>query len=82
MNRGNGSLYALCDSFGERFGEDEADLFRNAIDLNARAVFSSRPMTEEQRDAALDFYIVVFANLQQETKWNRRLRLKWIQCLY
>lgn len=81
-DRGNGSLYALCDSFGERFGEDEADLFRNAIDLNARAVFSSRPMTEEQRDAALDFYIVVFANLQQETKWNRRLRLKWIQCLY
>ena len=93
-DRGNGSLYALCDSMGKHFSEPEIEMFREVIGLNAQAVFSSRPMTEEQRDTALDFNYTVLASLKWETRWIkpvdlrwkiqwiRRLRLKWIQCLW
>ncbi|WP_373216148.1 transglutaminase domain-containing protein [Ruminococcus sp. 5_1_39BFAA] len=81
-DRGNGSLYALCDSMGKHFSEPEIEMFREVIGLNAQAVFSSRPMTEEQRDTVLDFYYTVLASLKWETKWLRRLHLKWIQCLW
>lgn len=81
-DRENGSLYALCDSMDEHFAENKIDLFREVLDLNVQAVFSSRPMTDEQRERTLEFYFTALASLKTETKWSRRLRLKWIQCLY
>lgn len=82
LDRGNGSMRVLCDPVRQRFGEAYADSFEKMIYLNAQAVFSSRSMTEEQRETALEFRKMTLKNLKEETRWFRRWCLKWLQCLY
>ena len=81
-DRGNGSMYDLCDPIRQRFGEEFARMLKKGIDLNAMAIFSSRELSEEQREEALQLHSATRQHLQSESKWIDRLWMKWIQCRY
>ena len=80
--RGNGSMRSLTDRLQETYGEEFASAFTSASDLNDRAMFSSRPLSEEDREAVMEFRSRMLETLQAERKWYRKLWLKWVRCLY
>ena len=82
LNRYDGSMRPLCEPARQRFGEDYGLELEESIRLNDRAMFSSRELTEEQRETALKFYADTVKCLQSSVKWYRRLWLKWVRCLY
>lgn len=82
LDRGNGSMQGLMTPTEQRFGEEYAKQLQEMIDLNAVAMFSSHEIDESQREEALNFRCITIQHLQQESKWLRRLWLKWILCLY
>ena len=79
---GNGSLRQLSDPVMDRFDYVYARQLEEMISLNERAMFSSRPMEEAERETALTFRDLTIQNVNTQTKWYRRLWLKWIRCLY
>lgn len=82
LSRNNGSMHTLCEPAKERFGEEYERALRGNIRLNERALFSSRELTEDCRKTMLDFRLDTLRHLKKETKWHRKLWLKWIRCLY
>ena len=82
FDRGNGSMHELQEPVCERFGTDYAELFHEMLELNARAIFSSRMMEEAQREKALEFYRETLQYLKKDSRWKQRLEMKWIKCLY
>ena len=82
FDRRNGSMEDLYNPIKERFGEEYAYKFREMLELNGEALFSSHLITEEQRKEALDFHQVTTEYLRDGNKWPKRLFLKWIRCLY
>ena len=79
---GNGSLRQLSDPVMDRFDYVYARQLEEMISLNERAMFSSRPMEESERETALTFRNLTIQNVNIQTKWYRRLWLKWVRCLY
>ena len=82
LRRGNGSLTQLLEPARQRFGEDYAAGLAGAMELNALALFSTHPMTRDQREAMLKFYDETRTCLENNVKWYRRLWMKWVRCLY
>ena len=82
LNRENGSLRALSDPVRNRFGEEFGSQFEMITALNDRAVFSRKAMEESCRMTALSFRRETLNRMKAETKWYRRLWLKWLRCLY
>lgn len=80
--RENGSLRDLTESVQTRLGDAYAADFERIIGLNDRAVFSKRAMEEACRGTALQFREETLARVKKEVKWYRRLKLKWLRCLY
>ena len=82
LQRGNGSVTELIEPASRRFGQAYADKLREMYGLNARAMFSSRQLDEAQREALLAFRTETLQRLKTEKKWNKRLWMQWILCLY
>lgn len=82
LRRGNGSMRTLLEPAKRRFGDDYASALEEAICLNDRALFSSRALTQAQRESALKFYADTQGSLKKNVKWYHRVWIKWIQCLY
>lgn len=82
LERGGGSMLALCGPVSERFGEETADTFRAMAALNEKALFSSRTLDAAERENMRNFHGTVLNLLKTNTKWPRKLRLKWLNCLY
>lgn len=82
FSRGNGSMRTLCKPVRERFDETYAGELEEMIDLNARAMFSSRDLTEDQRESALKFHEKTRSHLKSALKWNQRLWMKWVRGLF
>ena len=82
LDRNGGSMLALCGPVSERFGAETANTFRAMAALNERALFSSRPLDAAERERMRDFHETVLNLLKTNTKWPRKLRLKWLNCLY
>lgn len=82
IRRGNGSLDVLLEPVRERFGAELAETFEAASRLNAKALFSSHPLTEEERQLALGFRVTAVALLRQSTGGLGRLWLQYILCLF
>lgn len=82
FDRKNGSMRSLQGPLEERFGAEFAQAFALVTDLNDRALFSSGPMDDTQRQTALKFHSWALRKLRSEVKWYRRLWLKWARCLY
>ena len=82
IRRGNGSLEVLTAPARERFGDVFADKLEAASRINAVALFSRRPMTEDQREAVLGFRAAVAEQLRANSGCLSRLRMKYILCLF
>ncbi len=82
LQRANGSMRRLCEPARQRFGDAYASALEAAIRLNDRALFSSRVLTQADREAALKSYEETWQCLKKNVKWYRRVWIKWVQCLY
>ena len=80
--RGNGSVFQLEGPVRQRFGDGYAEAFIAAARLNARALFSSREMTQEERTDTREFHKTTVQQLRSCKKWYQRLWMRWILCLY
>ena len=82
FNRGNGSMLELCEGVENRFGAENADKLRKMTLLNARALFSTKALTNDERTDMENYRLNVLHLLKTNTKWPKKLRLKWLSCLY
>ena len=82
FKRGTGSMLELCADMKERFGEESASRLREMAMLNARALFSTKALTNEERTNMEQFHASVLDLLKTHTSWPKKLRLKWLNCLY
>lgn len=82
LERKNGSMYAVCAQAETRFGTDYAQKLREAVRQNGEALFSSHIPDETQREQARAFRSETLLLLKQNSRFFRRLRMKWLQCLY
>ena len=82
FDRRGGSMLALYPPISGRFGEDTANTFQSMVFLNEKALFSSKTPDDTERKAMQNFHETVLNLLKTNTKWPKRLRLKWLNCLY
>ena len=82
FDRNGGSMLALYPPISGRFGEDTANTFQSIVFLNEKVLFSSKTPDDPEREAMQDFHKTVLNLLKTNTKWPRKLRLKWLNCLY
>jgi len=82
LDRGNGSMTALCPPAETRFGRDYAEKLRHMIELNAMALFSRHEPTDADRETMLAFREESLRLLLVSSHWFKRLWYKWLLCLY
>lgn len=82
FDRRGGSMLALYDPFSGQFGEETANAFRAMVFLNEQALFSSKAPDDPEREMMRNFHKTVLNLLKTNAKWPKRLRLKWLNCLY
>ena len=82
LKRGTGSMLELCEGVENRFGAENADKLRKMTLLNARALFSTKALTNDERTDMANYRSNVLDLLKTNTKWPKKLRLKWLSCLY
>ena len=82
VERGTGSMLELCEGVENRFGAENAGKLREMTLLNARALFSTKALTKDERTRMEGFHLDVLHLLKTNTKWPKKLRLKWLSCLY
>ena len=82
FKRGTGSMLELCETAKEQLGEEYAAKLHDMTMYNAQALFSSRAISPEQLTEMRAFHDTTMENLKTRCKPLRRLRLKWISCLY
>ena len=82
FDRRGGSMLALYDPISGQFGEETANAFRAMVFLNEQALFSSKAPDDPEREMMRNFHGTVLNLLKTNTKRPRKLRLKWLNCLY
>ena len=82
LKRGTGSMLELCETAKEQLGEDYAAKLHDMTMYNAQALFSSRAISPEQLAEMRTFHDTTLENLKTHTNWPKKLRLKWLNCLY
>ena len=82
FDRNGGSMLALYPPISGRFGEDTANTFQSMVFLNEKALFSSKTPDDTERKAMQNFHETVLNLLKTNTKYLKKLRLKWLNCLY
>lgn len=82
FKRGTGSMLELCETAKAQFGEEYAVKLHDMTMYNAQALFSSRAITPEQLTEMRAFHDATLESLKTRCKPLRKLRLKWLNCLY
>ena len=82
LKRGTGSMLELCKTAKTQLGEEYAAKLHNMTMYNAQALFSSRAISPEQLTEMQAFHDTTMENLKTRCKPLRKLRLKWLDCLY
>lgn len=82
LKRGTGSMLELCETAKEQLGEEYAAKLHDMTMYNAQALFSSRAITPEQLAEMHTFHDATLEKLKTHTNWPKKLRLKWLDCLY
>ena len=82
LKRGTGSMLELCETAKEQLGEEYAAKLHDMTMYNAQALFSSRAITPEQLAEMHTFHDATLEKLKPHTNWPKKLRLKWLDCLY
>ena len=82
LDRGCGSALALAEGAAERLGAEYGEQFTRMALLNREALFSGHEMTRAQCGEMAELCGKTAALLRQQSGPVRRLRMKWIECLY
>lgn len=82
LKRGTGSMLELCETAKTQLGEEYAAKLHDMTMYNAQALFSSRAITPEQLTEMHTFHDTTLESLKTHTNWPKKLRLKWLNCLY
>ncbi len=82
FKRGTGSMLELCETAKTQLGEEYAAKLHDMTMYNAQALFSSRAIMPEQLTEMRAFHETTMENLKTHTNWPKKLRLKWLNCLY
>ena len=82
FKRGTGSMLELCETAKEQLGEEYAAKLHDMTMYNAQALFSSRAIMPEQLTEMRAFHNATLEKLKTHTNWPKKLRLKWLDCLY
>ena len=82
LKRGTGSMLELCETAKEQLGENYAAKLHDMTMYNAQALFSSRAISPEQLTEMRAFHDATLEKLKTHTNWPKKLRLKWLNCLY
>jgi hypothetical protein len=82
IHRGNGSLDVLAQPLRDRFGAELAEQFEAAARINAKALFSSKLLTETERATVHGFRSCVLRQLQMNSNRLTRLWMKYILCRF
>ena len=82
FKRGTGSMLELCETAKEQLGEEYAAKLHDMTMYNAQALFSSRAIMPEQLAEMHTFHDATLESLKTHTNWPKKLRLKWLNCLY
>ena len=82
IHRGNGSLDVLAQPLRERFGAELTEQFEAASRINAKALFSSKHMTETEREMVHGFRSCVLRRLQMNSNRLTRLWMKYVLCRF
>lgn len=82
FKRGTGSMLELCETAKEQLGEEYAAKLHDMTMYNAQALFSSRAISPEQLTEMRAFNDATLESLKTHTNWPKKLRLKWLNCLY
>ena len=82
FDRNGGSMLTLYDPILGQFGEEPANTFRAMVFLNEKALFSSKTPDDSEREAMRNFHENVLNLLKTNSKYLKKLRLKWLNCLY
>lgn len=82
FKRGTGSMLELCEAAKTQIGEEYAAKLHDMTMYNAQALFSSRAISPEQLAEMHTFRDTTMENLKTRCKPLRKLRLKWLNCLY
>lgn len=82
LKRGTGSMLELCETAKEQLGEDYAAKLHDMTMYNAQALFSGHAITPEQLAEMRAFHDTTLESLKTHTNWPKKLRLKWLNCLY
>ena len=82
FKRGTGSMLELCETAKEQLGEEYAAKLHDMTMYNAQALFSSRAISPEPLAEMRAFHDATLENLKTHTNWPKKLRLKWLNCLY
>ena len=82
FKRGTGSMLELCETAKTQLGEEYAAKLHDMTMYNAQALFSSRAISPEQLTEMRAFHGTTMENLKTRCKPLRKLRLKWLNCLY
>ena len=82
IHRGHGSLDVLAQPLRDRFGAELAEQFEAASRINAKALFSSKHMTETEREMVHGFRSCVLRRLQMNSNRLTRLWMKYVLCRF
>ena len=82
LKRGTGSMLELCETAKTQLGEEYAAKLHDMTMYNAQALFSSCAITPEQLTEMHTFHDTTLESLKTHTNWPKKLRLKWLDCLY
>ena len=82
FERGTGSMLELCETAKAQLGEEYAAKLHDMTMYNAQALFSSRAISPEQLAEMHMFHDTTLESLKTRCKPLRKLRLKWLNCLY
>ena len=82
FDRNGDSMLTLYGPISGRFGEETANAFRAMVFLNEQALFSSKTPDDPEREAMQNFHESVLNLLKTSTKYLKKFRLKWLNCLY
>ena len=82
FKRGTGSMLELCETAKTQLGEEYAAKLHDMTMYNAQALFSSRAITLGQLTEMRAFHDATLERLKTHTNWPKKLRLKWLNCLY
>ena len=81
LDRNGGSMESVCEK-AHLISEDFGNMCDAMTELNGRALFSSKSVSEQERRAMLLFRSETLCWLKENLSWYRKLWLRWGLCLY